>query len=51
MTDRLARRASELNNFVRVDMEDSSCTTDTLPDLSRAPKKHTNVGVVIQCIP
>src|SRR5262245_54725110 len=30
MARRLVRRASEVHNFVRIDMEDSSCTTDTL---------------------
>ena len=30
LADRLVRRAKELNNFVRIDMEDSSCTSETL---------------------
>ena len=30
LIDGLVRHARELNNFVRIDMEDSSCTSDTL---------------------
>src|SRR5438128_550464 len=30
LTKRLVEHACELKNFVRIDMEDSSCTTDTL---------------------
>jgi proline dehydrogenase len=48
LTDRIVRRARELNNFVRIDMEDSSCTTDTLRIYRELRKEHTNVGVVIQ---
>ena len=48
MADRLVRRARELNNFVRIDMEDSSCTTDTLRIYRELRKDHSNVGVVIQ---
>jgi proline dehydrogenase len=40
--------AKELGNFVRIDMENSSCTSDTL-EIHRALRlNHTNVGVVIQ---
>jgi proline dehydrogenase len=41
--------ARELNNFIRIDMEDSALTQDTL-DLVYAmrAKKFTNVGIVIQ---
>jgi proline dehydrogenase len=45
----LVRGAAELSNFVRIDMEDSSCTDDTLGiyrDL-RA-EGHDNVGIVLQ---
>ena len=48
LADRLVRRAGELNNFVRIDMEDSSCTTDTLAIYRALRKNHANVGVVIQ---
>src|SRR5712691_9349904 len=48
LTEGLVRRARELNDFVRIDMEDSSCTTATL-EIYRALRKHySNVGVVIQ---
>ena len=48
LTEGLVRRAQELNDFVRIDMEDSSCTTATL-EIYRALRKHySNVGVVIQ---
>src|SRR5262249_206178 len=45
---RLVRRAAELNNFVRIDMEDSSCTTDTLRVYRELRQEFSNVGVVIQ---
>jgi proline dehydrogenase len=48
LTDRLARRAREAGNFVRIDMEDSSCTTDTLGIYRDLRNEHSNVGVVIQ---
>ncbi|HEY4643240.1 MAG TPA: proline dehydrogenase family protein [Bacteroidota bacterium] len=35
-------------NFVRIDMEDSSCTDDTLEIYCTARKSYSNVGVVIQ---
>ena len=43
------RRAAQSGNFVRIDMEDSSCTDDTLQlyrDMRAAG--HENVGVVLQ---
>ncbi len=48
LTDGLVRRANELNNFVRIDMEDSSCTTGTLEIYRALRRDHSNVGVVIQ---
>ncbi len=45
---RLVRRAKELNNFVRIDMEDSSCTSDTLEIYETLRNEYSNVGVVIQ---
>ena len=48
MTGRIVRRASELNNFVRIDMEDSSCTTDTLRIYRDIRREYSNVGVVVQ---
>ena len=45
----LCRAAADLGNFVRIDMEDSSCTTPTL-DLYRRLRDEgiANVGVVLQ---
>jgi proline dehydrogenase len=48
LTDRLVQRARELNNFVRIDMEDSSCTSETLRIYRALRQNHSNVGVVIQ---
>jgi proline dehydrogenase len=48
MTSRLVHRAKELNNFVRIDMEDSSCTTDTLRIYRELRREFSNVGVVVQ---
>jgi len=48
MTRRLVRRAGELNNFVRIDMEDSTCTTDTLRIYRELRRDFSNVGVVVQ---
>src|SRR5262245_647647 len=48
LVDTLVRRAHELGNFVRIDMEDSSCTSDTLEIYRRLRANHTNVGVVVQ---
>jgi proline dehydrogenase len=48
MVESVIRRAAELNNFVRIDMEDSSCTTGTIEMFRRLRQKHSNVGVAIQ---
>jgi proline dehydrogenase len=48
LTRRLVLRAGELNNFVRIDMEDSSCTTDTLRVYRELRREFSNVGVVVQ---
>jgi proline dehydrogenase len=47
--DAVVRHASESGNFVRIDMEDSSCTTETL-GIYRAlrARGYDNVGVVLQ---
>ena len=47
--ERLVRQAAERSNFVRIDMEDSSCTDDTLR-LYRELREAglDNVGVVLQ---
>lgn len=44
----LVSRASELGIFVRLDMEDSSCTDDTLELHRRLREKYERVGIVIQ---
>jgi len=48
LTKRLVEHAGELKNFVRIDMEDSSCTTDTLQIYRQLRTDHSNVGVVVQ---
>src|SRR5262249_61741822 len=48
MTTRVVGRARELNNFVRIDMEDSTCTTDTLRIYRELRRDFSNVGVVVQ---
>ncbi len=45
---RLVQRARETSSFVRIDMEDSTCTTDTLYIYSQLRKDFDNVGFVIQ---
>jgi proline dehydrogenase len=44
----LLEHARSLENFVRIDMEDSSCTTPTLEVYRELRKEYDNVGVVIQ---
>ena len=48
MAESVVRRAAELNNFVRIDMEDSSCTSGTIAIFRRLRQQHSNVGVAIQ---
>ncbi|MDZ7360364.1 MAG: proline dehydrogenase family protein [candidate division KSB1 bacterium] len=45
---RVVQRAHELKNFVRLDMEDSTCTTDTLHIYDLLRREYHNVGVAIQ---
>lgn len=45
---RVVQRAAALNNFVRIDMEDASCTTDTLRVYDMLRRDYRNVGTVIQ---
>lgn len=45
---RIVRKAADLNNFVRIDMEGSSHTEATLRIFRRVFGEHRNVGVVIQ---
>ena len=44
----IVRRAEELGNFVRIDMEDSEHTEVTLEVFYRVFERHRNVGIVIQ---
>lgn len=44
----LVKRAEELNNFIRIDMEDSPYTDATLKVYKRIYENHTNVGIVLQ---
>ena len=44
----IAQFAKELNNFVRIDMEDSSVTDSTLQIYRDIRKQFDNVGIVIQ---
>ena len=44
----VVRRAHDVKNFVRIDMEDSSCTTETLEIYRRLRREYSNVGVVVQ---
>ena len=48
--DRLVSSAQERGIFVRLDMEDSSCTDDTLAIYRDLRSRHSNVGVVIQAM-
>lgn len=47
--DRILRRAQELHLFIRIDMEDSGLTAQTLSTLSWAWERgYSNVGIVLQ---
>ena len=48
LVDSIIRHAATRNNFVRIDMEDSSCTTATIEMYRRLKKTHSNVGLVLQ---
>lgn len=48
LTASIVRRANEFGNFVRIDMEDSSCTSDTLDVYRTLRREYSNVGVVLQ---
>lgn len=47
-TKSIVHKAKELNIFVRIDMEDSSCTDDTIEIYKTLRKEYTNVGIVLQ---
>jgi proline dehydrogenase len=44
----LVEEARKINSFVRMDMEDSSCTDDTIDIYLRLKKDYSNVGTVFQ---
>lgn len=44
----IVRKAKDLNNFIRIDMEDSSCTDDTLWVYRELRKEFQNTGIVLQ---
>jgi proline dehydrogenase len=48
LTEAVVAHAATLGNFVRIDMEDSSCTTPTLQIHAQLRRSHRNVGVVLQ---
>jgi proline dehydrogenase len=44
----LANKASSINNFVRIDMEDSQFTDATIDVYKKIYEEHSNVGIVLQ---
>jgi len=48
MMREIAGKASQLGNFIRIDMEDSSATDDTLYVYRKLRADHSNVGIVLQ---
>ena len=44
----LVKRANELNNFIRIDMEDSPYTDGTIEIYKRIFEQYANVGIVLQ---
>lgn len=44
----IVSKAAGYNNFVRIDMEDSSCTENTIELFLRLRKEFSNVGIVLQ---
>lgn len=47
-TGRIIRRAAELGNFVRIDMEGSPYTARTLALYRRLRQRYDNIGIVVQ---
>ncbi len=46
--DRIAATAKRFGNFVRIDMEDSTCTDATLRIYRQLQERHGNLGAVLQ---
>jgi proline dehydrogenase len=44
----IVAEAARHGNFVRIDMEDSSCTSDTIAIYLRLRERYENVGIVLQ---
>jgi proline dehydrogenase len=44
----IIEEAEKYNNFIRIDMEDHTCTSDTIDIFLRLREKYSNVGMVIQ---
>ena len=44
----IVQKAESYGNFVRIDMEDSQCTQDTIDLFLRLQKEFCNVGIVLQ---
>ncbi len=47
-TRSIVLRARDLNNFLRIDMEDSTCTDDTIWVYRQLRKEFTNLGIALQ---
>ncbi|HLF13395.1 MAG TPA: proline dehydrogenase family protein, partial [Bacteroidota bacterium] len=45
---KIVTRASEIRNFIRIDMEDSGTTDDTIRVYREVRKSYPNVGIVLQ---
>ncbi|MEJ2195765.1 MAG: proline dehydrogenase family protein [Ignavibacteriaceae bacterium] len=45
---KLVKRAHDINNFVRIDMEDSPYTDDTIEIYKKIFQEYDNVGIVLQ---
>ncbi|MEJ5306326.1 MAG: proline dehydrogenase family protein [Ignavibacteria bacterium] len=45
---RILTKARELNNYIEIDMEDSSCTVDTINLFKQLRKEFSNCGMVMQ---
>jgi proline dehydrogenase len=45
---RILNKAKEFNNYIEIDMEDSSCTVDTINIFKDLRKEYSNCGMVMQ---
>ena len=45
---KIVEKAKQLDNFVRIDMEDSGCTTETINIYKKLRSQFDNVGLVLQ---